>query len=207
MPSNDCIAATLVPSDLFVIEHDVEAAAVALLDALRIPWRDDHNTKDTPRRYARMLVREACAGRFTAPPTLTEFPNVANLDQLYVVGPLAVRSVCAHHLTAITGRAWIGVLPSARILGLSKFARVVAHVMARPQIQEEATVQIADAIEEAIKPLGLAVIVRAQHLCMTWRGVRDTDAEMTTSVMRGLLLDKPAARSEFLQLVHIGGDR
>lgn len=177
---------------------DVEKACRDLLVALRVPF--DHNTEDTPDRLARMYVDETFAGLYEERPKIVTFPNARALDQVYVVGPVAVRSTCAHHLAPIIGSAWLGVLPSERVLGLSKFARLTRWVMARPQIQEEATVMLADEIENAIKPDGLAVIVKASHLCMTWRGVKEHGAEMTTSVMRGSFLLSPALRAEFLSL-------
>jgi GTP cyclohydrolase I len=134
-------------------------------------------------------------------PSVTDFPNAKHLDEIYTIGPITVRSGCSHHMVPIMGKAWVGVLPSERVIGISKFIRLVEWIMARPQIQEEATVQVADLIEQLINPKGLAIVVRAQHQCMTWRGVRETDTSMTTSVMRGVFLTNPAARSEFLKLI------
>src|SRR6476646_12145940 len=110
--ANETFGDTLGPDVLADIEQRVAACVSAMLEALGIA--DDHNTADTPARVARMLVRETFAGRYTAPPALTDFPNVGNLDQLYAVGPIAFRSCCAHHLVPILGQAWIGVLPTAR---------------------------------------------------------------------------------------------
>ena len=123
-----------------------------------------------------------------------------------MTGPITVRSMCSHHLVPIVGRAWVGVVPGPdSVIGLSKFNRLVDWVFARPQIQEEATVQLADIIEQRCKPLGLAVIVKATHMCMTWRGVRESDeATMTTSVVRGVLRDKPEARAELFSLIGLG---
>src|SRR5215472_118498 len=185
------------------IERDVAVAMVHLLDALRI--KPDHNTHNTPERVARMYVRELFAGRYDPRPRLTDFPNASKLDEVYVAGPITVRSMCAHHFCPIEGNAWVGVIPSKRIIGLSKFARLAQWVFARPQIQEEATVQLADEIEAAIKPRALGVIVTARHGCMTLRGVRDRDSRMTTSVMRGLFRGKPEARAEILTLSKIRG--
>lgn len=93
------------------------------------------------------------------------------------------------------------VLPSDRVIGISKFVRLTNWVMGRPQIQEEATIQLADIIEEKIKPKGIAVVVEATHQCMTWRGVREHDTKMTTSVMRGFFRDNSDARAEFFRLI------
>lgn len=186
---------------LEVVQQNVELACQSLLDALLIDTRTDHNTRGTAKRMAKMYVTEVMRGRFYPPPEITDFPNVSNLDELYVTGPITVRSMCSHHFVPIVGRAWIGVLPSERVIGLSKFNRITDWIMRRPQIQEEATVQLADFIENAIKPRGLAVVVKATHLCMTWRGVQDDAATMTTSVMRGMLRDSDSLRAEFLSLI------
>lgn len=202
--ANENIAESLTPEDLVRMQDDAESAVAALLTALRIDYEKDHNTEQTPQRVARMLVREVFAGRYQPRPRITDFPNVKELDELYTVGPVAVRSCCAHHLCPIEGEAFIGVIPGERIIGLSKFSRLTEWVMARPQIQEEATVQLADEIEKLIKPKGLGVIVSARHSCMTWRGVREPNSKMVTSVMRGLFRDNDAARSELLTLARGG---
>jgi GTP cyclohydrolase I len=203
--ANENIAKSITPENLDTIEREAEAAVASLLLALRIDYSRDHNTQDTPGRVARMLVREVFAGRYQAPPRITDFPNVKKLDELYTVGPIAVRSCCAHHLCPIEGEAYVGVIPGERIIGLSKFSRLTEWVMARPQIQEEATVQLADEIERLIEPRGLGVIVSARHSCMTWRGVREPNSRMVTSVMRGLFRENDAARSELLALAKGGG--
>jgi GTP cyclohydrolase I len=197
---NDCVADHVSAEDLAVVEAEVEQCVRRMLHALLIDTEHDDNTRETPRRMARMFM-ETFAGRFTAPPVLTDFPNARNLDELYVVGPVTVRSTCAHHLCPVTGRAWYGVIQDGRVIGLSKFTRLSEWIFARPQIQEEAVVQLADVIEQATRPRGLAVVVKANHSCVTWRGVKDANGTMVTSVMRGLLKDSPAARMEFLTLI------
>lgn len=199
---NANVAAALRPGDLDGAEARIAALMAAMLRELGIDQDTDHNAADTPRRFAKMMVREVCAGRFQPMPALTDFPNASRLDQLYTVGPITVRSCCAHHLCPIEGEAWCGVIPSERVIGLSKFARLTDWIMRRPQIQEEATVQLADLIEQAIAPVGLAVVVRARHACMTWRGVQERSTNMTTSVMRGALRDHPEARAEFMSLIN-----
>lgn len=185
--------------------ESVAAAVAALMKALYIDVPNDHNTEGTPLRVARMYVTEVMKGRFEPQPDITAFPNALRLDELYTTGPITVRSMCSHHLVPIIGRAWIGVIPGEdTVIGLSKFNRLVDWVFCRPQIQEEATIQLADIIEEKAKPKGLAVVVKATHLCMTWRGVRESaDASMTTSVMRGALKESAAARSEFFSLISV----
>lgn len=203
--SNANISDAIRDGDLDAIESVVRSHMAAILDALCIDPRSDHNTDRTAERVARMWVREIFAGRFQPKPDVTDFPNAQKLDELYVVGPVSIRSCCAHHFCPIDGKAWCGVIPGDRIIGLSKFNRIADWILARPQIQEEATVQLADEIEAAIKPRGLGVMLRASHACMTWRGVRDGDAMLTTSVLRGILREAPAARSEFLAMV--GGQK
>lgn len=201
--ANDNIAAAIGDGDLADLEGEVAARVLSLLHALCIDVQGDHNTQGTAHRVARMLVREAMRGRFEPPPRMTDFPNVRELDEVYTVGPITVRSMCSHHLVPIVGRAWVGVVPNptGKVIGLSKFTRLADWVMARPQIQEEATVQLADHLEKLIKPRGLALVVRAEHMCMTWRGVRDQGTEMVTSVMRGIFREKPEARAEVLALI------
>jgi GTP cyclohydrolase I len=176
----------------------------AVLEELVIDTEHDHNTKDTAKRIAKMFVRETFAGRYTPRPDITEFPNAKNLDQLYIVGPISIRSTCAHHFQNIVGTCHIGVYPGDNVIGLSKFNRLVDWYASRPQIQEELTVQIADDIEKATKCKGLAVVVRAEHMCVTHRGVKEHTSNMTTSVLRGVLRDDPKIRQEFFQLLGNG---
>ena len=119
-----------------------------LFDVLHIDHRNDHNMRDTPRRVAKMFVEEILHGRYNAPPQITEFENVDRYDQLIVTGPIEVRSMCAHHLMPIFGQAFIGVLPSpeGKIIGLSKYDRIVSYFGARLQIQEELVNQIGNFI-------------------------------------------------------------
>ena len=199
--ANDSIAEHLRPGEAEGIEAEVAAIAGALLDALVIGRENDHNTKGTAKRIAKMFVREVFSGRYQPQPNVTDFPNVKKVDELYAVGPIAVRSTCSHHFAPIMGKCWIGVIPSENVMGLSKFSRLTRWVMSRPQIQEEATADLADLIEKTIQPRGLAVVVKSEHLCMTMRGVCEHETDMVTSVMRGFLRDHPEARSEFFSLI------
>lgn len=198
--ANDNIAAFLRDGEAELLEQEVAERMQAVLRSLVIDTDHDHNTQDTADRVARMFLREVFAGRYTAAPDVTRFPNAEGLDALMVVGPLRVRSACSHHLCPIMGRIWIGVLPAPEsdLIGLSKYARLVEWVMSRPQIQEEAVSQVADLLEGRLQPLGLAVLMEADHYCMHWRGVRDDGARMVTRVMRGAFRDDAALRREFL---------
>ena len=199
--ANDNISEFINEYDLKEIQDNVEQAMVNLLDALVIDTENDHNTIETAKRVAKMYVHEVFKGRYLPAPKITDFPNAKNLDQIYTIGPITVRSACSHHLVPIMGQAWIGIIPGERVIGISKFNRLTEWIMARPQIQEESTVQLADEIEKIITPKALAVVVKAQHMCMSWRGVRDTGSSMTTSVMRGLFRNDIAAREEFLSII------
>jgi GTP cyclohydrolase IA len=205
--ANDNIAEALQPGDLEAIEAEVERCAGALLDALVIDTENDHNTRGTAKRLAKMFVHEVFAGRYQPPPPCTDFPNVRSMDEIYVVGPVAIRSACSHHFCPIEGEAWFGVIPSKRVIGISKFSRIARWILSRPQIQEEAVMQLADEIERIIAPRGLAVVLSARHSCMTWRGVKEDRTTMTTSVMRGIFREGPAARAEVLSLIQAKGFR
>ncbi len=173
-----------------------------LFDILGIDHVNDHNTRDTPSRVAKMYVEEILRGRFTEPPVITEFDNVGRCDQLIVTGPIEVRSTCAHHLMPIYGSAYIGILPAADggIIGLSKYDRIVDHFSARLQIQEELVKQIGAFIMERTRPRGLAVRISAVHMCKSQRGVRASHASrMVTTEFYGDLLTDKTARAEFLQ--------
>lgn len=184
------------------LRSEVEGHVEAMLRALVIDTESDHNTQDTARRVARMYLNEVFAGRYEPPPSMTEFPNVEKLNELMVVGPITVRSACSHHLCPIMGKLWIGVLPNAdsNLIGLSKFARLADWIMSRPQIQEEAVKTLADELEGKIAPDGLAVVMKADHFCMHWRGVKDS-SKMISSVMRGSFLRDSSLRKEFLGLI------
>ncbi|WP_296416878.1 MULTISPECIES: GTP cyclohydrolase I [unclassified Vulcanococcus] len=199
--ANDNLADFIEPGELDLMESEVAAKVEDLLRALVIDVDNDHNTKGTAERVARMYLQEVFAGRYHQPPRLTDFPNAKELDQVYTVGPITVRSACSHHLVPILGRCWVGIKPSERVIGLSKFVRLAEWVFSRPHIQEEAVMILADEIERLVKPLGLIVIVDAQHYCMKWRGVREPETSMVTSVVRGEFRDKPHMKAEFLQLI------
>lgn len=201
--ANDCIYEYVDGDELDELQREVEGKVCELLRALVIDTDNDHNTQDTARRIAKMYVREVFAGRYAAPPTVTEFPNVTRLNELMIVGPITVRSACSHHFCPIIGRIWVGVMPNenSALIGLSKYARLVEWVMTRPQIQEEAIAYLADVLQEKMQPDGLAIVMEADHYCMQWRGVRDMDSKMTNSIMRGAFLRNADLRREFLSLL------
>ncbi len=201
--ANDNISEFIEPGELDLLIDEVAKNMKGVLDSLVIDTDSDHNTQDTARRVAKMYLTEIFRGRYVPVPAVTEFPNVAHLNELILVGPLTVRSACSHHFCPIMGRLWIGVMPNehSNLIGLSKYARLADWVMSRPQIQEEAVTQVADLLMERMRPDGLAVVMEADHFCMHWRGVRDMESKMINSVMRGSFLKDKALRREFLSLL------
>ncbi len=201
--ANDNISAFLEPGELDALLGEVEAKFNDVLASLVIDTESDHNTRDTARRVAKMYLTEVFRGRYAGPPPVTEFPNAAALNELMIVGPITVRSACSHHFCPIMGRLWIGLMPNehSNLIGLSKYSRLAEWVMSRPQIQEEAISQIAELLMDKVRPDGLAVVMAADHFCMHWRGVKDSETMMTNSVMRGSFLKDHTLRSEFLSLI------
>ncbi|MBK5206182.1 MAG: GTP cyclohydrolase I [Polaromonas sp.] len=201
--ANDNIAEFIEPGEMEKLLDEVEVKMQGVLDSLVIDTAGDHNTQNTARRVAKLYLSEVFNGRYVPAPTITEFPNAGHLNELLIVGPITVRSACSHHFCPIIGKVWIGVMPNehTNVIGLSKYARLAEWIMGRPQIQEEAVVQLADLIMEQTQPDGLAIVMEASHFCMSWRGVKDLDSKMINSVMRGVFLKDPALRREFLALI------
>jgi len=201
--ANDNIADHIEAGELDELLDEVSLRMQGVLESLVIDTANDHNSRDTARRVAKMYLQEVFGGRYVPSPAVTEFPNAAQLNELMIIGPIAVRSACSHHLCPVMGKVWIGVMPNrhSNLIGLSKYARLAGWIMSRPQIQEEAVVQLAELLQEKVQPDGLAVIMEADHFCMQWRGVKDNDARMVNSVMRGCFLEDTALRREFLALI------
>ena len=201
--ANDNIAQFIEPGELELLLDEVEEKMKGVLSSLVIDTEHDHNTDNTARRVAKMYLNEVFKGRYVPAPTITEFPNAEHLNELMIVGPITVRSACSHHFCPVIGKIWIGVLPNehTNVIGLSKYARLAEWIMGRPQIQEEAVVQLADLIQEKTQPDGLAIVMEASHYCMSWRGVKDMDSKMINSVMRGAFLKDSNLRREFLSLI------
>ena len=166
--SNDNIAEFIEPGELERLLDEVEQKMQGVLDSMVIDTQSDHNTNDTARRVAKMYVNEVFKGRYIKAPAITEFPNAEHLNELMIVGPITVRSACSHHFCPVIGKIWIGVMPNERtnVIGLSKYARLAEWIMGRPQIQEEAVIQLADLIQEKTQPDGLAIVMEASHFCM-----------------------------------------
>ena len=198
--ANDSIPEALTSGQRNAMIKAAAGRMEELFHILRIDHKDDHNTRDTPTRVAKMFVDEMLAGRFTAPPKITTFDNAQAFDGMIVTGPIEVRSTCAHHMMPIVGEAHIGILPSAtgRIVGLSKYDRVVDHFARRLQIQEELTQQIGEYLMDLTEPRGLAVRISATHMCKSHRGVLASHrSRMVTFCYLGEFLKNPLTRREF----------
>jgi GTP cyclohydrolase I len=168
-----------------------ERAAAAFLAALGVTA-----PAATPGRMARAYAELLDPRSFD----LTTFPNDEGYDELVLARDIPVRSVCEHHMLPFVGVAHVGYLPDERILGLSKLARVVELHAHRPQVQERLTTQVADWLHTHLRPRGVGVVVEAEHMCMTLRGVRAAGTTTITSSVRGALRDDPRSRAEFLAL-------
>ena len=203
--ANDNIAAFIEPGEIDSLQQEVAAKMKAVLESLVIDIDNDHNTQETAQRVAKMYLNEVFRGRYWPTPRVTEFPNVASLNELMIVGPITVRSACSHHFCPILGRLWIGIMPNehSNLIGLSKYSRLAEWIMGRPQIQEEAIAQMADLLMSKVSPDGLAVVMEADHFCMHWRGVKDDKTKMVNSVMRGSFLKDHTLRREFLSLISL----
>ena len=201
--ANDNIGEFIEDGEIDELLEEVAGKMKEVLRSLVIDVESDHNTQDTARRVAKMYLKEVFRGRYDAQPALTEFPNVEHLNELMIIGPVTIRSACSHHLCPIMGRLWVGVMPNAQsnLIGLSKYARLSDWIMSRPQIQEEGVTQLADLLNDLIRPDGLAVVMEADHFCMHWRGVKEMDSKMLNSVMRGSFLKDSNLRREFLSLI------
>ena len=175
-----------------------EDAVRSLLTALGQDPTSEH-LRDTPRRvaaaYSELLTPQAF--------TLTTFPNEEAYDELVLVRDLPFHSLCEHHLLPFQGVAHVGYLPDSRIVGLSKLARVVDHFARGLQVQERLTKQVADCLHDTLQPKGVAVVVEAEHACLSLRGARAHDSRTVTSSLHGRLRDNPATRQEFFALAGI----
>jgi len=176
-----------------------EAAAKAFIDALGLDLGSEH-LADTPRRMAHAYA-ELLTPRTFQP---TTFANDEGYDELVLARDIPIRSVCEHHLLPFVGVAHVGYLPGERILGLSKLARVVELFAHGPQVQERLTKQVADWLDAELRPRGVGVVVEAEHMCMTLRGVQAPGARTLTSTMLGTLRSDPRSRAEFLHLARPG---
>jgi GTP cyclohydrolase IA len=182
-------------------EVDLPAAERAVADLLVALGKDatSEHLSDTPRRVARSFAELLTPREFD----LTTFPNDEGYDELVLAKNIPVQSLCEHHLLPFYGTAHVGYLPGKRILGLSKLARVVELFARDLQVQERLTQQVADGLQEHLAPKGVGVVIEAEHLCMSLRGVRATGSRTVTSALHGLLREDARSRQEFFALTGI----
>tara|TARA_Y100000589_G_scaffold105607_1_gene100093 strand:+ start:1089 stop:1832 length:744 start_codon:yes stop_codon:yes gene_type:complete len=199
--ANDNIAEFINPGELETLQKEVSSRVRELLKSLVIDIENDHNSQETAERVAKMYLHEVFKGRYYRQPNVTDFPNAKNLDEIYTLGPISVRSACSHHMVPIIGDCWIGIKPGDKVIGISKFARVADWVFSRPHIQEEAVMILADEIERLCEPKGLAILVKAKHYCMCWRGVKEPNTSMINSIVRGDFRHDASLKQEFFELV------
>ena len=199
--ANDNISDFINPGELDILQREVTDKVRDLLKSLVIDIDNDHNSQETAERVAKMYLQEVFKGRYHKRPNVTDFPNAKKLDEIYTLGPISVRSACSHHMVPIIGDCWIGIKPGDKVIGISKFARVADWVFSRPHIQEEAVMILADEIETLCEPKGLAILVKAKHYCMCWRGVKEPNTSMINSIVRGDFRHDHSLKQEFFELV------
>ncbi|MFN3585498.1 GTP cyclohydrolase I FolE [Phenylobacterium sp.] len=190
-------------------QRPTEAEALAAVRTL-IEWAGDDPDRegllDTPRRVIK-AYRELFAGYESDPREYLKrtFEEVGGYDELVILKDIRVVSFCEHHMLPFLGKAHVGYLPSNRVVGISKLARVVHGFARRLQIQEKLTAEIAEAIQDILQPKGVGVVIVSEHSCMTMRGVNTPGSRLTTSHLLGEVRDDPRTRTEFFELVRNGG--
>lgn len=205
---NDSLERSLTEAELHQKKQAITKHLASIYEILGIDWSNDHNSRETPERVAKMLCEETLIGRFSPAPKITLFDNSKAYDQLICTGPIRVRSTCAHHWQPIFGTAYIGILPKAngQVMGLSKYARVVDWFSRRFQMQEELTTQVADFLEQKLEPEALGVRIISRHFCMAHRGVEDHGSLMDTIIVRGSMRTSDSLRNEFLSSCKLMND-
>lgn len=199
--ANDSIA--LSNEDKASIINNATLAYEKFLDALRIDWRNDPNSQDTPRRVAKSYVNDLISGCYSLPPNITSFPNDGQYDGMVFSGDIEVKSICSHHNLPFFGKAYVAYIPATdgKVVGLSKLNRVVEWFSRRPQIQEHLTMQIHDYLNEVIEDnCGIAVMIKAKHMCACLRGVKH-DSYMVTSKLSRAFKNSIDTRNEFYEFI------
>src|SRR3989344_5773475 len=183
-------------------EEKIDRIAVHFREIMEIMGLDLENDslRDTPKRVARMYVREIFRGLSVAHfPTITVVENEMDYDQMVVVRDVNVMSMCEHHFVTIHGHAHIANIPNKRVIGLSKINRIAQYFARRPQVQERLTKQIADCLEFVLNTKDVAVYIQAKHFCVISRGIEDVNSSTTTSDLRGAFKHNAETRAEFLR--------
>lgn len=174
----------------------------AVIDSLLIDRENDPNSKDTPRRLAKMYYNEIMGGRYEAEPKVTAFPNDDAYEQLIVIRS-DIKSMCSHHHQPVQGVCYIACMPGEEVIGLSKYTRIAQHLSARGHLQEELTEMIAKKIEELTKSKAVGVYIRARHGCCENRGIRSSNSSTQTTVLKGLLRTDSALKNEFMHNIQL----
>lgn len=185
---------------LEIAEESLKKLFSIMLKLLLIDTKKDYNVVDTPKRISKMYIREILYGRYKPQPQIYLFPNVNPKNDIHMIGPIKVRSLCAHHFLPIEGSLWCGIIYGSKLLGLSKFKRIVDWVMTKPQIQEEAIEEIADVLVELIHPKGIGIYMMAKHSCMLWRGVKADITTFSNYAKRGIFV-KDSIFASFMQML------
>lgn len=181
--------------DVFIARRFKEIMEALGLDTL------DPSLRDTPRRVANMYVNELFRGLSRDPPDASTFPNDKQYDQMILIRDIKVHSICEHHFVPFMGVAHVAYIPNDRLLGLSKFNRIVDHFARRPQVQERLTQQIHEHLCDVLQTKNVAVVIKADHLCVKLRGIQDQGSETITSALNGQFFNDPTCRAEFMSLV------
>ena len=177
------------------------------MDILKVDWRNDPNAKETPYRFTKSLVEDWWKGRYEPLPDVTSFPN-DNYEGM-VMEKIPLNSMCSHHLAPIIGTVYCAYIPgeNGRVIGLSKLNRITEHFGRRGQIQESLTMAIHNAIDKVCEGnIGVAVMVKAKHMCTTTRGIKHHGSQMVTSHLSGAFKEKPEVRNEFLHAVNLSNE-
>jgi len=196
--ASDNISHHIIDGEQELLIDEITEGFSSVLESLLIDTTNDPNSQDTPRRLAKMYINEIMVGRYTAKPAVTAFPNDDPSTRYggMIVTRAEITSMCSHHHQPVRGVAYIGILPSVRVIGLSKYARIAQHCARRGTLQEELTKMIADEIQEATQSPDLAVYIQAEHGCMTNRGVQACSSLTQTTELRGQFFN-PSVKDEF----------
>lgn len=191
----------LSPLEKEQLLKDAEVAYGNFLDALKIDWRSDPNSQETPKRVAKSFVNDLISGCYTEAPNLKSFDNLNKYDGIVFQGNIDVKSICSHHNLSFIGKAHVAYIPGSKVIGLSKLNRIVEWFARRPQVQENLTMQIHDYLNEVCEGNGgIAVVIECNHLCACVRGVKH-NSTMKTAKVSGAFKDDPAAREEFYDFI------
>jgi GTP cyclohydrolase I len=199
MKANGNLFLTIEEKDIMITK--MERKFKEILEIMNFDVDNDQQIQDTPKRVAKMYINELFSGCYNEQPKLTVFNNDQQIQDMVFVGPISLKSTCSHHFVPFLGNIYIAYIPNEKICGISKLARVAKWFMKRPQIQEELTHQIAKFIQNELNPLGCAVYIEAQHLCMIARGVEENNSFMKTCAVYGVFKESQSTKDEFLKMI------